>query len=104
MPEHTPGPWVVGITDDNGSEVYTDYTVKGKDRESIATTYCVVAAEGHHEANAHLIAAAPDRLNACEIALRRLNEQNGQVSEEVWNANYPADKALRDAIKKAKGE
>ena len=36
---------------------------------------------------------------ACQIALRRFSQQNGLVSEDVWDGNYFAVYALEAALK-----
>lgn len=36
---------------------------------------------------------------ACRIARDRFCSLNGQVSEQVWNENYPAVKALKEVLK-----
>lgn len=63
--KHTPGPWGVAYTDSNGQLV-----VKNKHIE-IATCWhhSVASIEAEMQANARLIAAAPDLL-ACLIAIK----------------------------------
>ena len=81
--QHTPGPWKASqshkgywfIEYDQGGEAYT-----------MTTLEC-------HEANARLIAAAPDMLDALEWLL---------VSDEVESPE--ALSVIRDAVKRAKGE
>jgi hypothetical protein len=47
------------------------------------------------EANARLIAAAPDLLAACEFALRFVNAHDGSIGDLATT--------LRDAVSKARG-
>lgn len=63
--KHTPGPWHVAYQDRNGQSV-----VKG-DHFEIATCWhhCVGSIEKEMHANARLIAAAPDLLEALKLAL-----------------------------------
>jgi hypothetical protein len=65
MSNHTPGPWthegqgdITGI-EDNGF---------GRGPVDVCSVY-LRTVEGRHEANARLIAAAPDLLEACKAAL-----------------------------------
>lgn len=118
---HTPGPWMVDETNALGAYgVWTDYaTHPGHDGAGYGTQICSVTSLsfslGHAErrsqrdANARLIAAAPDLLAACEDALRcltaavkvGLNFPPDEVREIV--AEHAVLKELRTAIAKAKG-
>lgn len=53
-----------------------------------------------------LIAAAPDLLEAAELALRHLWSQQKYLEPNncAWGHNADAGKALKNAIAKAKGE
>lgn len=85
--KHTPGPWHVY----KGHGLYVD--------SSSAGSVCKVAEKRASEqqvANAHLIAAAPDMLEALIIALPWLSEN--EVPSLV------AKKIAEAAIRKAKGE
>ena len=95
---HTPGPWMV--TDDGlGVCVATgNYKTEGTDDWTIADCqhgWCQC------EANARLIAAAPELLEACEAVLPT-------IESLVFNCKNPSEVELLDqvqqAIKKAKGE
>ena len=86
---HTPGEWNVGALDKN------DQRRVGSDNgRLIATCHheCVGALEIEMEANARLIAAAPELLEALEACLPHL---------QVYTPHWSATKA---AIKKARGE
>ena len=66
--KHTPGPWV--IRQNGGSQVSIEKSENGI-RSIIAETYYSKLADehgGNYEANARLIAAAPDMLAALRIA------------------------------------
>jgi hypothetical protein len=52
--------------------------------------------DGNRKANAHLIAAAPELLDACDFALT--------ILEGLGNGRSDAANACRAAIAKAKGE
>ena len=83
--EHTPGPWRVGEN--------TQYVIAGKD--SITRTHSVVRGEAVAEANARLIAAAPEMLEALKICALAL--------ENTWETSDEA-KMARAAILKAEGK
>lgn len=54
-----------------------------------------------HKANVHLIAAAPELLEACEALLRF----NTELCEDInVSTNYPSAQKARVAIAKAKGK
>ena len=85
--KHTPGPWCV---QKNG------ITVMPAKKPRFPLTICqareVYGDRAQREANAHLIAAAPNLLEACEQALQ-LHEPDEGISD-----------VLLAAIAKAKGE
>lgn len=105
MSKHTPGPWRI-----DGSEV----SCEGMGALAVVSSddlrpegYFIVAAvvdistevwpkAGSCEANARLIAAAPDLLNTCKFALDSL-ERSGLG--DSWTATI-----LRETIAKAEGE
>jgi hypothetical protein len=71
-PAHTPGPWLVTKTQ------VGEHMIHLEDGSSIA-----LVGDGPHEgdvrtseANARLIAAAPELLEACKIALSKMTEFN----------------------------
>jgi hypothetical protein len=90
---HTPGPWKAIKHPDAGYDI-----------DHVATGHGIVTDLGvESEENAHLIAAAPDLLAACEefSAAWGWEEEIGEDEmEEIGNALLTALKA----IKKAKGE
>ena len=91
--KHTPGPWLV----------YDKEIVDGIwidcDHDEHILNICKIegCAPDLMRANAHLIAAAPDLLAACEAALFRisLNRDGASVKLAVY---------LEAAVKKARGE
>lgn len=101
--KHTPGPWAVGYLDQSGQRI-----VK---QEHIEICTCwhhsVGSIEQEMEANARLIAAAPDLLEALE-GLVKINEEHNAAMAVImgrpanWKDTY-LDKA-RAAILKAKRE
>ena len=103
MNRHTKGPWHVGVGNGEGS-IFAD---EGRTRlESGGTTLypiCQINSgwnDAEDAANARLIAAAPDLLDACRCALADLE------GLEFDSDDCPAAltiKELHDAIRKATG-
>ena len=96
MNKHTPGPW--HIQDDHGKRWIetggNDDTIaeihRRKDKGSVYSC-------GEALANAHLIAAAPDLLDALERMVKCAQKQN-------WNDHYPEELAASYlAIDRARG-
>jgi hypothetical protein len=93
--KHTPGPWQwdAGVIPPDGPGRYADIYVTGEDGEPlIIAEFNDSIPQGR--ANACLIAAAPDLLDACNRA-------------EWWLSTHPEGTAMRDvlrvAIAKAEG-
>ena len=85
----TPGPW----RNERGSGAYGRNVTADNGRRIVCETIC-----SDHDANARLIAAAPDLLAACEAALRVLES-------EPECAIYKAHtEIVQAAIVKARGE
>ena len=97
---HTPGPWRAYTGEVRPQMMYRRNICI---LEESGERFMAVAADHHvdqvteHEANAHLIAAAPDLLEACEEALQRLG---GRFQAE----DMQAGRTLRAALAKARGE
>lgn len=85
---HTPGPW-------KAIQAY-GYKVRAADGKIVASlpTHCPLTWE--NPANAYLVAAAPDLLAACQMALDELNSHPD-------NHNH-LKRRLRDAIAEATGQ
>lgn len=97
--KHTPGPW--HVDGDASAEPYQVIVRHDQTGARIA-----IAVDSHHpllardgQANARLIAAAPDLLQACRVALAEVtNHPDGHMSQFQF-----AYRALRAAIAKAGG-
>ena len=96
MSKHTPGPWVVGISCENrihcvdafdNGELFEVCEVWGIDLDKIESE--------ESRANARLISAAPDLLDACEKALLWMQSTSSFAAAEM---------ILAEAISKAKGD
>ena len=95
---HTPGPWAFFDASSIEDEPYFVIDT-GNDRETIA--------EGvRNEANAHLIAAAPDLLEALEAAADVFATHDGNEDHEVSWAYFKSAALdyIIPAIRKARGE
>ena len=87
MSAHTPGPWKIRGPYFDGSEGYT---------------IAVIATMPSDQANACLIAAAPELLAALEVAYSIL--MSGRADSQVDYYTLEARVRARAAIAKAKGE
>lgn len=81
--QHTPGPWHTGTMPDTARSIYA---AEGRMRcEEKGTCLYPIAwtvdFDGEAEANARLIAAAPELLTACRVAYAILREK--QIAEGV---------------------
>ena len=96
MNAHTPGPWTARHTPSRCSGVADLWCIDwSKDQEEVAEIV-------HGEADARLIAAAPDLLEALEelrSAAIDLDQEDGESVKLCENAIYKA----RHAIAKARG-
>jgi hypothetical protein len=88
---HTPGPWVVA------KAVNGNWIEYGSEGQSIARTFYSHTGYKQEDANALLIAAAPDLLAALEAL-------QSEFFPLIRPADYPEIKDARAAIAKAKGE
>jgi len=88
--KHTPGPWRI--------ELYENFIVSGT--ISIATT-CHNPDRETTKANARLIAAAPDLLEALQVMLEHAYEEDWDMGQ---NGNYCIDVATAAIAKATRGE
>ena len=96
---HTPGPWTVqGNSDD---EDFSGYMIAGPGECYIAE---ISNLDGQaNEADAALIAAAPELLTACELALTKLEAMKDRFGDK-WPLDLSpkrAETALKAAIARA---
>ena len=106
---HTAGPWTVGgmFAEDRG-EIGLSIDA-GETFVAVAITgnYCGAPDEATSKANAHVIAAAPELLAACEAALDELRCYEADIPEmeapENVAALHEATAMVEAAIAKAKG-
>ena len=100
MSGHTPGPWTMGVMEEDGPWCVGN-------SECVALAKMTGAPGPHHEANARLIAAAPELLEALEkIASEESTTWDEDLMEHV---PVPMDEEemaeiARNAIAKATGK
>lgn len=97
---HTPGPWHIAYGGRDGD----DYAVIGSKHADQAI--CNLEPRGYNPANARLIAAAPELLEACQNLLRHYAPNALTCNDWYLSGNSQTDAILRqarDAIAKAKG-
>ena len=107
--KHTPGPWRITH---NGSYSPPRFEISGRAGDGREYGFAEVSAwplhAGEAEANARLIAAAPDMLEALEAAERLIDEHHAWVtaSGKAIGNTVPGLTlfAVRTAIHKARGE
>ena len=96
--KHTPGPWSAGVRSGN----FIDITHSNNQPGAITRALCRVQARqswvAEAEANARLIAAAPELLAALEAMLEQLSK--GPYAFKDSGALY----STRSAVEKATGE
>ena len=96
--QHTPGPWYVGSGTYEGRNIYSAASVTDDEGFTYQPTVASVEDDGIDcwDANARLLAAAPDLLEALiELA---------DCGAEAWGEDRPCVKWARAAITKATGE
>lgn len=109
MIEHTPGPWTFDLFEDKSP---SEFSVRNEHGLAVAFVPAIEWAEW--VANARLIAAAPDLLAACEMALDELIPLTVRVAFPLTSSPPEVEAAaecvraiqreLRAAIAKARGE
>ena len=114
--KHTPGPWKLCFhlsSKENDSKCPCGFPghIWGSDGDNVVCTIGPIIVPGEEAlspgrykreteiANAHLIAAAPDMLEALEAI-----EKSCPTDDDVTKEFYAAWKKLESAIRKAKGE
>ena len=78
--KHTPGPWERETED----SLYILHKLEDDNCIDVAQVYCLGVTEEEWKANARLIAASPDLLEACKMAYDRLDLNNGEGEENEF--------------------
>lgn len=81
----------IRLTDDNKAEAYMEMIEYGEVPKEMA------------EANAHLIAASPDLLDALKEAKEIIRCWHGEVAWDIYDKASPEMKRINAAIQKAEG-
>lgn len=109
MSKYTDGPWDVQKAEDcmgRKLDELVQWVVTAKDNDlwiSTGPTWDIEHAE-ESMANARLIAAAPDLLDALEIAYHRLEDMLNGNDRRAWSEAAKSLFKIRKAIAKARGE
>lgn len=108
MSDRTPGPWHMDGPDLTGADDVTIATIMeaiGPEAKAHYIDACDVSAfDGSHpveEANAKILLAAPDMLEALQWAMNELQESYGAVWEKNHWEQYGPVVFAREAIEKA---
>ena len=88
--KHTPGPWWVG-------KIFPDIIIEDNAGKEIRQ---YVPEDGQWEADAMLMAAAPDLVKACELLFDRIKDLNCEIDLESLE---DAMNEVETAINKARG-
>ena len=96
MSKHTPGPWSIEADTSHFGTLSTVVGGKKLPHQQMTVQVGGMADWCEQEANARLIAASPDLLEACEYALN-------QAFSWGFGDGYLANQVLLPAIAKAKG-
>lgn len=95
--KHTKGPWIWSY--DKNENIYISPETGGDALIKIEGRLNAVD-NSRNKANAHLIAASPELLEACKLAIEALR---GTDPEETGRYFDREERALQDAINKAEG-
>ncbi len=103
MSKHTPGPWEYVRETEHMGGYPCNVSHKVKVGQELLTVGCHGYGWGEPEkeieANAHLVAAAPELLEACKDALAFVEELDRRGIAQEWSG----EGALKAAIEKAEG-
>ena len=104
--KHTPGPWRLGkykttVLADSRTKSWPDEQTRQRD-EVIPYGGDLIAESIFNEANARLIATAPELLEVCQAVLKEMKSFE-QLNEEALTLSGLTTSALKDAIAKAEG-
>ncbi len=80
MGEHTPGPWPIELTGDGKRIIVGKGLVEGPNGYEVAEVYSDDCDPNEADANARLIASAPELLEALQVMLDEAKERGGALS------------------------
>lgn len=94
---HTPGPWRIGVPDENGWGIY-------KNSGGYAIAVVPIVYDYPQIANARLIAAAPELLEACKLLVAYAEDVEDEYSSGAFLLPNRMDiDNAKAAIRKAEG-
>ena len=104
---HTPGPWSIHETKGNGGNISDRVEIagpeEGRRKHLVASIYGFKLPEG--QANARLIAAAPELLETCESLLEIIDVRMLELSEVEWGQRkHEAEHKAKSALAKVRGD
>ncbi len=105
MTKHTPGPWEVDSDERTGIVYISSHLIGSHD---VCDLYhvadCEIITKENAMANAHLIAAAPDLLEACKAAAAcRFVAKHPEDNKVFWETERTLGKAIAKAEAKDAG-
>lgn len=102
---HTPGPWIIDPTirrgKDNGKHAF--FEISGPELFWVAKVQAFDDDPGKYAANAHLISAAPELLDALKLARKCIAYCRKHHKDIQSGDGVPVEKFLDAAIAKAEG-
>lgn len=108
MPAHTPGPWEMAEAGSwaGGKRTSMEYFVRRPGDDVAIASEIIDPAndDAPSEANARLIAAAPELYEELERSVEVIKCLHGDVAWETFYNHAPEMKRIRAVLKKAKGE
>jgi hypothetical protein len=100
--KHTPGPWMLYPTPILSGEIYQVFAPESKSRHWIANIQIDAGEDGDGQANANLIAAAPEMYEALQLAMAEIGASGNWMAKDYgW---IKACTAIQSAIAKAEGK
>ena len=108
MSDHTPGPWFelkrsTSYIDIVGGSQASDEIPELEKGGTFCTSVCRVHIHAPCEANANLISAAPDLLDACSKWIEWMDSPGDGTEKDAADEDLMLEE-MRTAISKAKGE
>lgn len=102
--KHTPGPWWVEVRPNPASAITPLFQIQAKHRGE-GSNYCIASVNFWEapEANARLIAAAPDLLSALKKVHKLLTYAEPHSNEEFYATLDEIEAVLESAISEAEG-
>ncbi len=101
MTKHTPGPWMDSY---RFTPAQAHLEVYASGVRCVAKVFNADFTQAEKEANARLIASAPDLLEALKLAANEINDLNHVLHTNGEFVNHTIERGFRRIIAKATGE